>query len=86
MKNTRMVKDYENGDLQFLSQEDYIDLITKSVAMLPEDMVVHRLTGDAPRNELIGPMWSLKKWEVLNAIDKAFEDNDLWQGKNYKEK
>ena len=85
MKNTALVKDYENGDLKFLSQEDYIDIITKSVAMLPQEMVVHRLTGDAPRNELIGPMWSLKKWEVLNAIDKAFEDNDLWQGKNYNE-
>ena len=52
--------------------------------MLPKDMVVHRLTGDAPRELLIGPMWSLKKWEVLNSIDKALEDNDLWQGKNFK--
>lgn len=86
MKNTALVKDYENGELKFLSQEDYIDIVTRSVAMLPKDMVVHRLTGDAPRNDLIGPMWSLKKWEVLNAIDKAFEDNDLWQGKNYSEK
>lgn len=84
MKHTALVKEYENGNLEFLSQEDYIDLITKSVSMLPEEMIVHRLTGDAPRNELIGPMWSLKKWEVLNAIDKAFEDNDLWQGKNFK--
>lgn len=86
MKNTALVKDYENGELKFLSQEEYIDIVTRSVAMLPKDMVVHRLTGDAPRNDLIGPMWSLKKWEVLNAIDKAFEDNDLWQGKNYSEK
>lgn len=84
MKHTALVKEYENGNLKFLSQEDYIDLITKSVSMLPEEMIVHRLTGDAPRNELIGPMWSLKKWEVLNAIDKAFEDNNLWQGKNFK--
>lgn len=84
MKHTALVKEYENGNLEFLSQEDYIDLITKSVSMLPEEMIVHRLTGDAPRNELIGPMWSLKKWEVLNAIDKAFEDNNLWQGKNFK--
>ena len=52
--------------------------------MIPEEMVVHRLTGDAPRELLIGPMWSLKKWEVLNAIDKALEDNDIWQGKNFK--
>lgn len=86
MKNTALVKDYENGELKFLSQEDYIDIVTRSVAMLPKNMVVHRLTGDAPRNDLIGPMWSLKKWEVLNSIDKAFEDNDLWQGKNHSEK
>ncbi len=85
MKNTKLVENYEKGELKFLSQEDYIDIITRSVSMLPKEMVVHRLTGDAPRNELIGPMWSLKKWEVLNAIDKAFEDNDLWQGKNYRE-
>ena len=83
MKNTALVKEYEEGNLKFLSQEDYIDLIIKSVSMLPQEMIIHRLTGDAPRNELIGPMWSLKKWEVLNAIDKAFEENDIYQGKNY---
>ena len=84
MKQTPMVKVYEKGELEFLSQEDYIDLITKGVSMIPKEMVVHRLTGDAPRELLIGPMWSLKKWEVLNSIDKALEDNDLWQGKNFK--
>ena len=52
--------------------------------MIPEDMVVHRLTGDAPRQSLIGPMWSLKKWEVLNDIDKALVDNNIWQGKDFK--
>ena len=46
-------------------------------------MVVHRLTGDAPRELLIGPMWSLKKWEVLNTIDNGLEEKDLWQGKNF---
>ena len=84
MKHTPMVKLYERGDLEFLSQDDYIDLICKSIAMLPEDMVVHRLTGDAPRDLLIGPMWSLKKWEVLNAIDKALVDNEIYQGKDFK--
>ena len=86
MKDTVMVKDYESGKLEFITQEDYIDLICKGVAMIPQDMVVHRLTGDAPREALIGPMWSLKKWEVLNAIDKALIDNDIWQGKEFKEK
>lgn len=83
MKQTPMVKVYEKGELEFLSQEDYIDLITKGISMLPKEMVVHRLTGDAPRELLIGPMWSLRKWEVLNSIDKALEDNDLWQGKYF---
>ncbi|MGG7179117.1 TIGR01212 family radical SAM protein [Clostridium paraputrificum] len=84
MKGTPLVKLYESGQLEFLSQEDYIDLLCKSVAMLPENMVIHRLTGDAPRDLLIGPMWSLKKWEVLNAIDKAMEDNDVYQGRDFK--
>lgn len=84
MKHTPMVKLYERGELKFLSQDDYIDLICKSIAMLPEDMVIHRLTGDAPRDLLIGPMWSLKKWEVLNAIDKALVDNEIYQGKDFK--
>ncbi|MGL5243588.1 MAG: TIGR01212 family radical SAM protein [Sarcina sp.] len=85
MKNTKMVKDYEEGKLKFLSQADYIDLICEGISRIPKNMVVHRLTGDAPREELIGPLWSLKKWEVLNAIDKALEDNDIYQGKNFKE-
>ena len=84
MKNTPLVKLYEDGELEFLSQEDYIEILCKSVEMLPEDMVIHRLTGDAPRELLIGPKWSLKKWEVLNAIDKAMVANDVYQGKNFK--
>lgn len=84
MQGTKMVEQYESGELQLLSKEDYIDLICKGIAMIPEEMVVHRLTGDAPRQSLIGPMWSLKKWEVLNDIDKALADNNIWQGKDFK--
>lgn len=84
MKNTPMVKLYERGELEFMSQDDYIDLICKSISIIPEDMIVHRLTGDSPRDLLIGPMWSLKKWEILNAIDKALVDNVIYQGKDFK--
>ena len=83
MKYTKMAEQYYNGEFELLSEEDYIDLICEGISMIPEDMVVHRLTGDAPRATLIGPMWSLKKWEVLNAIDKALVDRDIWQGKNF---
>lgn len=83
MKDTRMVKLYEEGGLSFLSQDEYVNLIVDSIERLPEDMVVHRLTGDSPRSTLIGPMWSLRKWEVLNAIDDCFKNRATWQGKAY---
>mgnify|MGYP000473673242 CR=1 FL=1 len=56
-----MVEQYESGELQLLSKEDYIDLICKGIAMIPEEMVVHRLTGDAPRQSLIGTNVEFKR-------------------------
>lgn len=84
MKNTPLEKFYKSGDLKLMEMEEYIDLIGEAITLLPENMVIHRLTGDAPRDLLIGPMWSLKKWEVLNAIDKKLEDENLYQGMNFK--
>lgn len=86
MKNTVMEKQLENGEFNLLDMDEYIDIITESIALLPEDVVIHRLTGDAPRNLLIGPMWSLKKWEVLNAIDDTLKEKDLYQGKYFQSK
>ncbi|GAB6151060.1 MULTISPECIES: TIGR01212 family radical SAM protein [Clostridium] len=83
LKGTPMVKLYEQGKLKFLEQDEYIDIIVKAVSMLPQNIVIHRLTGDAPRNLIIGPMWSLKKWEVLNAIDAKFKNDNIYQGKEY---
>jgi len=85
MKKTPMVKQYEAGLLRFLEKDEYVGLIADTLEFLPPEMVVHRLTGDAPRDLLIGPMWSLKKWEVLNAIDDELERRNTWQGKLYSE-
>ncbi len=85
VENTPMVELYNLKKLTFLEKEDYIDIITKSIAMLPPNMVIHRLTGDAPREQLIGPMWSLKKWEVLNTIDDKLKELELYQGCNFKQ-
>lgn len=84
MKETPLVSLYERGELKFLNQDEYIDIICEAVSRLRNDIVVHRLTGDAPRSLLIGPKWSLKKWEILNSIDKTLEDKDIYQGINYK--
>lgn len=83
MKNTPMMKLYENGMLSFMEMDEYIDLIIEALEILPKDVVVHRLTGDAPRDLLVGPMWSLKKWEILNEIDRRLEERNTYQGRRY---
>jgi len=80
IKNTPMVDLYEKGELTFLGKQEYTDIICEAITRLPKEMVIHRLTGDAPRDLLIGPQWSLKKWEVLNEIDDKLSSNNLYQG------
>ena len=86
MRKTPMVKQYEAGLLKFLEMDEYVKLVVDTLELLPPEMIVHRLTGDAPRELLIGPMWSLKKWEVLNAIDAELVARNSWQGKKWRPK
>jgi radical SAM protein (TIGR01212 family) len=81
MRKTPMVKQYEDGLLQFLEMDTYVKLVVDTLEMLPPEMIIHRLTGDAPRDLLIGPMWSQKKWEVLNALDDELKARNSWQGR-----
>ncbi|MHC5246875.1 tRNA modification radical SAM protein MnmL/YtqA [Enterococcus sp. LJL90] len=81
MKKTRMIRDYHEGRLQLMSKADYVEVICDQLELIPQDIIIHRLTGDAPWDSIIGPMWSLKKWEVLNAIDDELERRDSYQGK-----
>lgn len=83
MKHTPLVDLYNKGKLDFLSMEEYVETITQAISVLSPNIVVHRLTGDAPRDMLIGPKWSLKKWEVLNSIDKKLEIDNIYQGKYF---
>jgi uncharacterized protein len=84
LKNTPMVKQYEEGLVQFLDKDEYVSLVADSLELLPPDVIIHRVTGDGPPDLLIGPMWSRKKWEVLNAIDEELRRRDSWQGKKAK--
>lgn len=83
LKGTPMVKQYEKGMLEFLSFDDYISLVCDQLEILPPEMIVHRITGDGPTRLMIGPMWSVNKWEVLNAIDAEMKKRNSWQGKYY---
>lgn len=84
LKKTAMVKQYEKGLLQFLSFQDYVSLVCDQLEILPPQMVIHRLTGDGPADLMIGPMWSLNKWQVLDAIDDELARRDSWQGKYFR--
>ena len=78
-----MEKMLQNGMLTLMNQEEYINLVCDQLEILPETMIVHRLTGDGKRDELVGPLWSLKKWEVLNAIDDELKKRNSYQGIKY---
>lgn len=86
IKSTPLEEFYNRGELKFLEFDEYVNIVTKALTLLPPGMVIHRLTGDAKRDELIGPLWSLKKWEVLNAIDRKMEQERLYQGLDYRTK
>ena len=81
MRNTRMLRDYHEGRLRLLGFKEYVNIICDQLELIPQDIIIHRLTGDAPFDSIVGPMWSLKKWEVLNAIDQEMLRRDSYQGK-----
>ena len=83
MKDTPLAKVYQHTPFPFLTQDEYVNLVVDILQILPPEMIIHRLTGDSPRNLLIEPQWSLNKWEVLNNIDNCLDARDTWQGKCY---
>ncbi|OIJ11662.1 TIGR01212 family radical SAM protein [Anaerobacillus arseniciselenatis] len=83
LRKTAMVKQYEKGMLEFMSADKYIQLVCDQLEVIPPEFVIHRLTGDGPADLMIGPMWSLNKWHVLNGIDAELKKRNSWQGKFY---
>lgn len=83
IKDTPMEKMLEKNMVELMTQDEYINLVCDQLEILPDTMIVHRLTGDGKRDELVGPLWSLKKWEVLNAIDDTMAKRNSFQGIKY---
>jgi len=81
MKGTPLLKLYQEKPFKIISEAQYTKLVVDILEILPPEMVIHRLTGDSPRDLLIEPRWSLNKWEVLNRIDKELVTRNTWQGK-----
>ena len=84
IKNTVLADMYFSDEYEPISLEYYLDALTYIVTHISPDVVIHRISGDSPKDLLIAPEWNLHKKWVLNGFDKILREQDLWQGKYYK--
>jgi len=73
LQNTDLEKEYYQGKIQVLSEEEYYSLIKDALKLIPENIIIHRLTGDPPKNLLIAPEWTMNKKKVINNISKLLQ-------------
>lgn len=81
LKGTDLADVYAARPFPVFSMEEYVSTVVDCVEILRPDMVLHRLTGDGPKDLLIAPTWSLAKRQVLNTIHREFRIRNTWQGK-----
>lgn len=82
LENTKLAELYRAGEFEALSEEDYIDIVCDVISVLPQNIVIHRLTGDGDRSKLIAPKWSGDKRHVINAINHRLKERNIFQGCN----
>lgn len=83
LKGTDLAVYYEQSPFPVFTMEEYVRMVISCVERIRPDMVIHRLTGDGPKELLIAPLWSASKRQVLNTIHQEFKKQDTWQGKYY---
>ncbi len=86
IKDTPLEKMYQKEKFHVLTKEEYIDIVIEQLEHLRPEIVIHRITGDPDPKELIEPTWLIKKFCVLNDIDKKMVKRDSYQGKKLTEK
>lgn len=74
LRGTDLETEYNSGKIKELTLEEYTDIIRDCVKIIPKSVVVHRLTGDGAKKDLIAPMWSADKKNVLNTINRALQE------------
>lgn len=84
LKDTDLYEDYKLGKVKPLSIENYMDILFDCIERIPQNIVIHRITGDAPKKYLVEPLWSGDKKNVLNTINREMEKRNIIQGKCYK--
>jgi radical SAM protein (TIGR01212 family) len=80
MKGTSLAEMYGRGEVKVMDRDDYAGLVSDFLELLDPRILIHRLTGDGGRDNLIAPLWSLKKFEILNLIDAELQRRGTRQG------
>ena len=73
LKNTPLEQLWRDGKVEVLEQKEYFEIVARALELLPEETVVHRLTGDGPKSLLLAPMWTADKRQVVNYINRRFK-------------
>lgn len=81
LKDTDLLDDYNAGKFKALTIEEYIDILCDCIEILPQNVVIHRITGDGDKKLLVAPLWSADKKNVLNSINTIFSQRNIIQGK-----
>ena len=84
LDHTALADMYRSNPFPVMELNEYCELVIDCLELLPPDLVIHRLTGDGPRNLLLAPRWSTDKKRVLNTIHRRMKERNTWQGKYYK--
>ncbi|MBR4002907.1 MAG: TIGR01212 family radical SAM protein [Clostridia bacterium] len=82
IKNTKLEKLYNEGSYKPLELEDYVDKVCEIISHLNKDIIICRITGDAPKDILVAPSWNTHKKIILNAINRELEKRNIFQGDN----
>jgi len=81
LKGTDLAYDYLAGRFRVYEREEYLDLVIRCLENLDPEIVIHRITGDGPKDLLLAPMWAGRKREVLNLLHHRMKEKNSWQGK-----
>ncbi len=83
IKGTQLETLYRSGAYTCLTQKTYVDLLGEFIELLPDNIVIQRLTADPHPKELVAPAWSMDKKSTIELVKKTFEEKDIWQGKKF---
>ncbi|MFV0504023.1 MAG: TIGR01212 family radical SAM protein [Lachnospirales bacterium] len=83
LKGTKIADMYKNQPFYIMPKEEYIDIIVDLIEHMPKNIVIHRITGDGKKDDLIEPVYSLNKRSILNGISKEMKNRDTYQGSKW---